>query len=393
MKYNFNKEVNRTNTDCLKHDKLNDFFGTTNLVPLWIADTDYETPDFVLEAIKDRLSHPVLGYSSRNEAYYNSIINWTKSRNNWDIKKEWIGFTPGVVAGVGFALKAVSKIGDRVLIQPPVYTPFFHLIDRNERELVENVMKCEDGKWQIDFEDFEEKVKDVKAFILCNPHNPTGRVFTREELTKMGELCVKHNVCIISDEIHSDLTLYGNQHINIASLSKEIGDITITISAPSKTFNIAGLATSYSIITNPELRAKMDAEKNKFHIEEASILGAVALQSAFENGEDWLRQCTEYITGNIDLLVDYIEEFMPKIKVYRPESTFLMWLDMSGLGYNPEQLNNFIYKNAKLALNPGLDYGSGGAGYMRINIGTQRKVIIQALEQLRFAYISAGFNE
>ncbi len=392
MKYNFNKEVNRKESDCLKHDKMMDFFGTDNLLPLWVADTDFETPDFIIEAIKNRLSHPVLGYSYRNDCYYDSIINWTKMRNGWDIKKEWIGFTPGVVTGIAFALNAVSKIGDRILIQPPVYTPFFQLIDQNERVLVENKMKCDGERWNIDFEDFEEKIKDVKAFIMCNPHNPTGRVFTREELTRMGELCVKHDVYIISDEIHSDLTLYGNQHINIASLSKAIADMTITISAPSKTFNIAGLATSYSIVSNPELKAKLDEQKTKLHIEEASVLGAVALQAAFENGADWLDQCNEYITKNIDYVIEYVNENMPKIKVCRPEATFLLWLDMSGLGYKTEKLNNFIYKNAKLALNKGLDYGSNGVGHMRINVGTQHKMIVQALEQLRFAYISAGLD-
>lgn len=391
MKYDYDKIVDRKGTNCDKHDKLNEVFGVGGMIPLWVADTDIETPKFVTDAIIDRLSHPVLGYSFRDDRFFNSIINWVDMRNGWKIEKEWIGFSPGVVSGLAFSLKAVTSQGDKVLIQPPVYKPFFIVTENNNREIIMNDLKFNGEKWEIDFEDFEKKIREVKAFILCNPHNPTGRVFTKQELLKMGELCVKHNVTIISDEIHSDLTLNGNQHINIASLSKEIADLTITIAAPSKTFNIAALATSYTIIPNLELRTKVNIEMAKFHIHEGNLLGAVALQAAFENGAEWVEQFNSYISDNMDYVIDYIKINMPKIKAYRPEATFLMWLDFSGLGLEKEQLKDFMYTKAKLALNHGTDFGDSGDGYMRLNVGSPRATISQALEQLHKAYIEMGY--
>ncbi len=383
---NFDNIVERKGSNCYKYDLLNDFFGSDDMMPLWVADTDFECPDFVINAISNRLTFSNLGYSFRSDNYYNAIISWVEKRNNWTVKKEWLDFCPGVVAGLAFGMNAFTQEGDGVLIQTPVYPPFFDIVRRNNRKLLENPLMLVDGKWQIDFEDFEAKIKEAKVFLMCNPHNPSGRVFTKEELLRMGELCLKYGVKIISDEIHSDLIYYGNKHIHIGSLSQQLADISISIISPSKTFNIASLYTSVVIAPNAELHEKFKNEAMKFHIDNGNELGARALESAYTQGSQWVDKLNAYIQSNLDYVVDYIGANMPKIKAYRPEATFLLWLDLSEISTSKEVLCDFMYKKAKLALNYGADYGVNGEGYMRLNVGTSRAMLQQAMVQLQEAY-------
>lgn len=296
-----------------------------------------------------------------------------------------------MVCGVSYAINLLSDTDDRVVIQPPVYPPFARTTEANNRTVVNNPLIWDGEKYQIDFENFEEALKGSKLFILCNPHNPTGRAFTREELTKMGELCIKHGVKIISDEIHSDLMLSGNKHIHIASISKEISDITITLIAPSKTFNTAGLSTSVAIIPNEQLMAIYRDNSDKMHVGQGNIFGATALQAAYNNGDEWLDQLLVYLEKNADYVVDFLSKNCPKIKTYKPESTFLMWLDFKELNLSQEKLVEFMLNDAKIGLNDGQAFGVEGIGYMRLNIGTTLDNIKYIMSQIKMAYDKRGF--
>ncbi len=382
----FDKINDRKGSNCIKYDLLNQFFGREDLLPLWIADMDFEIPECVSSAITQRLGHPILGYPSISDDYLNSVINWVDKRAGWKIDSSSLNFAPGIVTGLSIALLGVSQVGDKVLIQPPVYPPFFDIVKQNDRELLFNELQLVDGRWEIDFEDFEKKVQQAKVFIMCNPHNPVGRVFTEQELRKMGELCVKYGVTILSDEIHSDLLLYGNKHIHIASLSDDIARNTITFIAPSKTFNIAGLFTSVAIITHEELHQKYRNQLAKLHIDRPGELGAVALKAAYEGGAEWVDELNEYLASNADYVLNFLAENTPKIKCTKPEATFLLWLDMREMFATEHEVKDFIYDKAKLALNYGADYGDCGDRFVRLNIGAPRKIIEQAMQQLKSAY-------
>lgn len=386
MKYNFDEPFNRYGTGCEKYDNRETIFGREDIIPLWIADTDFKSPDFIIDAIKERLEHPILGYSYRCKHYYDTIRSWVNRRNNWDVKAEWLDFTPGVVCGISYGLYAFSKPGDRVLIQPPVYPPFAKTITNNGRIVINNPLKIVAGKYEIDFEDLEQKLKISKVFILCNPHNPTGRVLTYDELKRIGELCVKYKVYIVSDEIHSDLILSNHKHVHIASISKEIADITLTYIAPSKTFNVAGLSTAVAIIPNPELREKFADCANKIHVDQGNIFGTVALKAAYTNGDEWVDELMIYIESNIDYVIEFLKVNTPKIKCIKPESTFLLWLDCKEMEMSQTELLEFIVNKALLGLNDGEDFGIEGHGFLRLNIGTQRAVLTKALGQLKEAY-------
>lgn len=391
MRYNFDEVVDRRGTVCEKYDNAEALFGTTDILPMWIADTDFKTPEFIVSAIRERLNHPIFGYSFRCKYYYQAVQSWIYRRNGWHVEPEWLDFTPGVVCGLSYGVNSLSKEGDRIVIQPPVYPPFARTIEANNRVVVNNPMKLVNGRYEIDFEDLDKKLVGSKLFILCNPHNPTGRVFTPEELLKIGNLCVKHGVHIVSDEIHSDLILSGHTHTHIASLSKEIADITFTYLAPSKTFNIAGFSTAVAIIPNPKLRELYTKCSNRVHVEQGNIFGAVALRAAYSNGDEWLDNLMTYIESNIDFALDYLKVNTPKIKCARPESTFLLWLDFSELGLSHQELCDFLVKEAKLGLNTGTDFGIEGNLHMRMNLGSPKAVIETALNQLKLAYNKRGF--
>lgn len=386
MKYDFDSIIERRGTNSLKWDFSKEVFGSEELLPMWVADMDFLTPKKIEEAIEKRVEHGVFGYTGKGEAYYKSIINWVDKRHGWDIKKEWILSLPGVVPTLSAAILSFTKPGDKVLIQTPVYHPFFTVIEGNERVKVENRLIQGKDSYEIDFKDLEEKLSQgVKMMILCNPHNPVGRVFKKEELIRIGELCKKNNVIIVSDEIHSDIIYRGYKHIPIASLSKEFSDITITCIAASKTFNVAGLSASAAIISNDGLREKFSKTADTLGIGSSNLLGGVALEASYTYGEEWLENLIWYLEGNRDYLLDFVKKRIPKIKAYKSEGTYLVWLDCRGLNMNSDELNHFMIKNAKVGLNNGTSFGTGGEGFMRINIGCPRKLIQEGLERIEKA--------
>lgn len=390
-RYNFDQKIDRHGTMCEKYDNLDQVFGTSDLIPLWVADSDFAVGDFILDAIKSRLEHPILGYSFRGDRYKNAVINWVKQRSSWQIDPSWVEFTPGVVCGLAFGVQAYSKVGDGVVIQPPVYPPFARTVQLNGRRVIENPLKEVGGRYEIDFEDLDQKLSNAKVFILCNPHNPTGRAFTKEELLKIGELCLKHGVMIVSDEIHADLIFKPNEHIHMASLSKEIADITLTYIAPSKTFNTAGLSTSVAIIPSPVAMQRYQEQAATIHADQGNIFGAVSLVAAYENGESWLEEQLEYLKANIDYVISYTREHMPKIKITKPEATYLLWLDCRELGLTQEQLDSFFVKEAHVGLNSGATFGKEGEGFVRMNVATTLDTLKQALSQMQSAYQLRGF--
>lgn len=386
MRYNFDEQIDRSGTVCEKFDNTLAVFGRADIIPLWIADTDFKTPDFIVDAIRKRTEHPIFGYSYRCKYYYEAVRSWIWRRAGWQTKTEWFDFTPGVVCGISYGINTLSEIGDKIVIQPPVYPPFARTIKANNRTVVNNPLKIVDNRYEIDFEDLDRKLDGAKLFILCNPHNPTGRVYTYDELEKIGELCLKHNVYIVSDEIHSDLIISPSKHIHIASISPEIANITLTYIAPSKTFNIAGFSTAVAIIPNPEIKAKYIECASRIHVDQGNIFGAVALRSAYNNGDEWVDDLMCYVESNIDYAIDYLKSNTPRIKCIKPEATFLLWLDCRDMNMTQEELNDFMLNKALLGLNNGTDFGEEGYGFLRLNVGTTKAVLTQALEQLKTAY-------
>lgn len=385
MKFDFDSIVERRGTNSFKWDFYKDIFGSEELLPMWVADMDFLAPKKVEEAITKRVEHGVFGYTRNGESYYRSIINWVKKRHGWSIKKEWILSLPGVVPTLSTAILSYTKPGDKILVQTPVYHPFFTVIGGNERVKVENpLIKGKDG-YEIDFKDLEEKLKGVKMMILCNPHNPVGRVFRKDELIKIGELCKKNNVIIASDEIHSDIIYKGHKHTPIASISKELEDITITCIAASKTFNVAGLYASCAIIPNDCLRERFNKKAEALGIGSSNLLGGLALEASYTYGEEWLDELIEYLEENRDYLLDFLAKRIPKIKAVKSEGTYLIWLDCRGLNMDSEELKRFIIHDAKVGLNDGASFGTGGEGFMRLNIGCPRKLLNEGLERIERA--------
>lgn len=390
--YDFDTYIDRLGSDCEKYETLTDVFGTDRVIPLWVADMDFPTADFIVEAMNRRMQHPIFGYTFRPASYFEAICGWVKRRGGWEIDPSWIAFSPGVVAGVTFGMLGCTSPGDGVVIQPPVYHPFGNTIRANGRVVLNNplVQDPETGTYRIDFEDLERKLSQAKAFILCNPHNPTGRVFTRDELLRMGELCRKYDVTIISDEIHSDFIFRPNEHLHIASLNEDLANRTITLIAPSKTFNTAGFSTAVAIIPNPERRAAYQAEVERIHIGNGNIFGSLALRTAYAQGDEWLEQLLGYLRGNVDFVYDFLTTHLPSVRCYKPEATFLMWLDFRSWGMTQEELNRFLVHEAGLGLGDGSIYGVEGTGFERLNVGTSRSVLERALNQLLAAVRKRG---
>ncbi len=385
MKYNFDRIVSRAGTHCFKYDNREEVFGCGNVIPLWIADMDFPVAPFIEQAMRRRMELPVYGYEKRSPAFYRSVTEWVRRRNNWSIDPAWIDFTPGCVAGFAFGIRALTSPGDKVVIQPPVYPPFAATIKANDRELVTNPLTLTEEGYRIDFEDLDRKLQGAKMLLFCNPHNPTGRVYTREELLKVGELCIKHNVNIVSDEIHSDLIQKPYHHIHIASLSPELAERTITLIAPSKTFNLAGLSTALAVTPGDTLRRRLRCELDKTHVDQGNVFGNAALEAAYREGEEWLEQLLEYIGGNMDFIVEYIGKHMHQIKARRSEGTYMMWLDMRGLEMCHSELAEFLVRKAGLGFNDGALFGKEGECFMRINLATSREVLHKAMDQLRDA--------
>ncbi len=387
MKYNFDEVIQRTRTACVKWDGLENYFGTTDAIPLWVADMDFKSPPAVVDALRKRAEHGVYGYTMRPNSYYEAIINWMKKRHHWAIQKEWIAHSPGVVPALSLLIDTYTQPGDKVVIQPPVYHQFAQAISLQGRKIVENPLKLENGRYVMDFVDLENKLDSTtKMFILCSPHNPVGRVWTKEELMSLGQICMKHNVLIVSDEIHCDLVYKDYHHTPFGSLSPEFFEHSITCIAPSKTFNICGLQTSTLIIPKKELYTAYHQAITRWSIGSPNVFGAIALEAAYQNGEEWLDQLLDYLHDNLKFLIDYIEEHIPQIQVIKPEGTYLVWLDCRALVLNGgHQLGHFMLHEAKLALNEGHAFGVGGDGFMRMNIACPRSTLAQSLNRIRYA--------
>ena len=385
--YDFDEIVRREGTNCIKYDAREGVFGDKSVLPLWVADMDFRTPDFIVDAIKKRIEHEIFGYSFRSDSYFKSIISWMKRRYSWEIQKSWISFSPGVVAGLTFAIETFSKPGDGVVVQPPVYYPFFDSVKGTKRKMVENPLKIENGRYTFDFDDLKSKIdENTKLLLLCNPQNPGGMVWTREELTELANICLENNIIIISDEIHSDIIFNGQKHIPIALLSDEIAKNSIVCMAPSKTFNVAGLASSVIIIPDKLKSLQFKRALSVGHFEMGNIFGTVALESAYKNGDEWLNQMIDYVWNNYQYLDDFFKTNLPKVKVMKPEATFLIWLDFSEYGMSDKELLKFVIEKAKVGLNNGGKFGTGGDGWLRLNIGCSRSVLEEALKRIGKAF-------
>jgi cystathionine beta-lyase len=361
-------------------------FGKDDLLPLWVADMDFKTPEFIINALRQRLEHEILGYQIRPASFYNAVKNWLLQRG-WQIDTQKISFSPGVVPAINFAVNAFTNSGDKILINTPVYHPFMYAVNNHGRTLVKSsLVNSGDGYYTVNFDDFENKLADgVKMFILCSPHNPVGRVWTLDELNKIGELCLKYNVLVISDEIHSDLVFAPHKHIYFASISEKIADQTITFIAPSKTFNIAGLSSSIIYSGNQALHEKFSKYVSRLGVSAGTIFGDIALEAAYTHGDEWLSQLLKYLDGNCEYVVDYLKKYIPCIKTRKPEGTYLMWLDCSELNMTSSQIHKFLVSKAGLALNPGHIFGDEGELFVRLNIATQRAMLVKAMDSLRNA--------
>ena len=381
--YNFDEIINRRNTHCVKWDACADIFGTNDVIPLWVADMDFRTPDFIIEALQKRLDHEIFGYHFHPESFYMAVQQWVWRRAQWKINPADMTFSPGIVTAINFAVKALTTVGDKIMLNRPVYHPFMFAVNDHNRLLINNPLKETNGKYTIDFDDFEKKLSEgVKMYILCSPHNPVGRVWSYDELKHIGDLCVKYNTILVSDEIHSDLIMKPHRHTHIASISPEISQQTLTFLSPSKTFNLSGFFTS---VVHSENSRIMDAFKqyaNKMHIGSGNIFGDVALEAAYNQGDKWLDQLLDYIDGNCDFVVNFLKKHIPVIKTEKPEGTYLMWLDCRQLNMSPQQLDDFFIKKAGLALTSGHIFGEEGTGFMRLNVAAPRSVIATALQRL-----------
>jgi cystathionine beta-lyase len=384
--YNFDKIVDRAGTDNVKYDLREAYFGKADVLPMWVADMDFETPDFIRNAVIQRAKHPIYGYSFRSDTYFKSIIQWVERRHHWRLEKDWILFSPGIVPALNMATLTYTKPGDGILVQPPVYFPFFSAITNHKRKLLENQLVYQDGKYFIDFDDFEKKAKDASMFFLSNPHNPVGRLWTEEELRKMGEICLENEVIIIADEIHCDLVLPGFKYTPMATLSEEISRKTVTCIAPSKTFNIAGMSTSSLIIEDEEIRKQFAHTIDHVHVGSGNLFGNMASVAAYTHGDLWLDELLTYIDGNFRLLGDFIANEIPNLKLINAEATYLAWIDFRKTGLSDEEIKHKLLHEAKLGLSPGPVFGSGGEGFQRMNLATPKANVLTALNRLKSVF-------
>lgn len=383
MKYDFDKIIDRTNTSSVKYDLRKIIFEKEDVIPMWVADMDFETPDFIREAIIQRASHPVYGYTFRDAGYFQPVIDWMNSHHGWSIRREEIIFTPGLVPAINFAVMAFTNPGNKIIVQPPVYPPIHRAVVDHGRELSNNLLIPGENTYRIDFNLLEEQARNAALLILCNPHNPVGRCWKREELETIAQICIKNHVLVFSDEIHADLVMPGSRHLVFASLSPEAADITITAHAPSKTFNLAGLSTSSVIISNPELRLTFSRLIDRMHLGMGNLFGSVASTAAYLHGEPWRLELIDYLNENIGFTENFIQKNIPDIHMFRPEGTYMIWLDFRNSGLDDKALRNKLIHEAGLGLNPGPDFGPGGEGFMRINIACPRSVLTMALGRLK----------
>ena len=380
----FDTVIDRNNTGALKLDVLKERYGRDDLLPLWVADMDFASPDFIIDAIRKRLQHPILGYTVTPPELWPTVVKWTKDHHDWDISEDWLTFIPGVVKGIGFAVNVFTKPDEKVIIQTPVYHHFRITPEGNGRQVVVNPLKLgDDGIYHMDFEHLASIVDDkCRMLILCNPHNPGGVVWDRDTLVKLADFCMEHHILVVSDEIHCDMALWDNKHIPFASVSEAAAHNSITLAAPTKTFNIAGVVSAYAVVPDEKIRHKFFEwlEMNEFS--EPPMFSPIVAIAAFQRGEQWRREMIAYLQDNINFVIRFCEKDLPGIKALRPQASFLVWLDCRGLGMNHEQLNDFFVNKAHLALNDGEMFGPGGEGFMRLNVGTPRSILMEALNRL-----------
>ncbi len=385
--YDFHKVHNRRDTHSLKWDDLEEWFNCTDVIPMWVADMDFRSPDEVIEAVKNRVEHGIFGYAGNIRPFEDAVINWFSRRYGWNIGREWICMTEGIVSSLHMLVQGLTDEGDKVLIQTPVYPPFYKAIKNNKRVVVENQLANNDGYYEMDFDLLDKQLEDVKLFILCSPHNPVGRVWTKEELIKVAELAIKHNVTLISDEIHGDL-VFKDYNFTPMGVIDEISDRLVVCTAPSKSFNIAGLHTSNIIIKNNSIRDKFKGVLDQNGVStKPNVLGVVALMAAYNHGERWLTEVLEYIQDNFKYLDEYFNEKIPELELTKGEGTYLAWVNCSGLGLRSIELQDFFYRKCKVGMTPGYSFGTGGEQFVRLNLGCSREILKKALEQIETAVI------
>lgn len=386
MIYDFDKPIERRGTGCEKWDGLTGRFGVDDVLSLWVADMDFPSPEPVVKAIAERAAHPVYGYPLRSDDYYDSFIAWENRHNGWDVKPEWCDYVPGVVCGIAAAMMGFTAPGDGVLIMPPCYHPFRNTVNAQGRRVVNSPLKITGDRFEIDFDDLAAKAKSCRMLLLCSPHNPTGRCFSRGELLDIEKICRENNLIVVSDEIHSDIVFPGHRHIPFASVSDWAREHTITLMAPSKTFNVAGLVASVYIVPNAQIRAQMKRMAGGWmHIDGGNVFGLVAARAAYAGGEEWYGQMMEYLQGNVDYLDEQLKKRVPQVKLIRPEATYIPLIDCRELGFAPDELQKFMLEKVKAAMNEGVLFGEEGAGFCRINLGTQRAVLGEFVSRLEKA--------
>lgn len=392
MTYNFDKIIDRTGSGDLKHGVLKERYGRDDLLPLWVADMDFETPEFITSALRQRLEHSLFGYTVVPDELWTTIVKWIADHHQWDVKREWLTYIPGIVKGIGMAINVFVKEDEKVIIQTPVYHPFRLTPEGNGRKVVYNPLKETDGTYEMDFDQLAEVVDDkCRLLILSNPHNPAGICWDADTLRRLAHFCYERGIIVISDEIHSDMAIFGNCHIPFATVSDEAAQISITFGAPSKTFNIAGIVSSYAIVPNPTLRRRFYTWLEANELNDPPLFAPIATIAAYQQGEEWRRQMLNYVEDNILFVEEYCRENLPGIKPWRPQASFLVWLDCRGLGLNHDELVDLFVNKAHLALNDGaMFFGKPKPGYylggfMRLNVGTPKSVLKTALEQLKTA--------
>ena len=387
MKYNFDEVIDRSGNRAAKYDERRKNFGTDDVIPLWIADMDFRTAQPIIDACKAKAEEGIWGYTSRPDSYFEAYASWQKRRNGWSIDTSLCSWSLGVVPALAALIKLFTGPNDKVLIQPPVYPEFYEVTEMVGRRVAENNMVQTENGWEVDFEDFERKAKDplVKMFILCSPHNPLGKVWAREELERMLDICFANGVLVVSDEIHSDLIFHGKKHIPTAMVSEEAKSRVISCISGTKTFNLAGLQASTTVFPNMELKQIFDHYWSAMDIHRNNAFSSVAMEAAFNEGEEWLERVLEYISGNFDYIQDYCAKYIPEIKPSVPDATYLVWLDCRALGMDDETLKEFMIRKAKLGMNPGSSFTRSLTGFMRLNAACPRPVIKKAMEQLRDA--------
>ncbi|WP_108670706.1 MalY/PatB family protein [Peribacillus acanthi] len=382
----FEQNLNRINTGSIKWDMTKEFFGVDDVLPMWIADMDFAAPQAVTDALIERTKHPIYGYTAPTSFAYNALIHWMKDKYDWNINRDSICFSAGVVSSLSTCIQAFTKPGDRIMVQSPVYTPFFDLVHKNKRELVNSPLYIENGQFRISFEDVEAKMRNgVKMFLLCSPHNPGGRIWTKDELKRLAELCIQYEVILLSDEIHCDLTLSGQKHYPVASLDERFSDLIITCMAPSKTFNIAGLQSSVIIVQNPEFKKKIKDTQSAQGFHGLNIFALEALAAAYTHGSPWLTELLKYVENNLNTSIQFFQKELPLIKPMSPQASYLLWLDCRDIGLIDKELQRVLLQKGKIALEPGSKYGPGGEGWMRMNIGCTHDVLLDGLNRMKKA--------